>query len=1361
MPNCLWLGLSNKGLEIEVKLNSKLLRCVLDTGSSISLINNRAIHKIPSLYVKNCESPLLRMANNSSMSPVGQTTLDIVYNELEHKHLFYIYKDLPFDILLGIDFCKLFNVDIDFSRIKESCDNTFNQLPFNNNYMKKQNKNENHLYVVNNTNIPGSSGKWVKVKSEISLPKEYLFYYDRLFNTKTDLIMSDCINYSNEKNETIIFVINYKSENVCLRKDTKIGRFEQFGDMNLYYIRTDEINKNKCESIVGEPTNTATAVEATAKVVSTTKATAGIPTATKATAHISSPALATAGIPTASIATAGIPAATGPVSRPDAVDVDSLSKIDFKIGENLNPDEYSQIMSFLDKNSHLFAKCLKDLTRTHIIKHNIRTIPHEPISRGPYRCSPKEKQAIEKQIKEMLDANIIRESKSPYASPVVMVVKANGQMRFCVDYRGINAVTIRDSYPIPRIQELMTAFNGSQLFSTLDMASGYWQIEMAEEDIEKTSFITHCGLFDFLVCPFGLCSLPETYQRMIDKMIAGLKWKICVAYLDDIIVYSQDFASHINNLKQVFKAIESANLRMNPSKCHFGLDKIKYLGWIVSAEGTLPDPEKVSIISKMRSPIDKRGIKQFLGITGYYQNSIENYSQIAEPLRRLLSKNSEFIWTEEQEAAVITLKHKLITAPVRVHYDPDKPIRVQSDASTSGIGYVLAHVIDNQEHPFRFGGRALKPCEENYTVTELEALAFYEAITKNREYLLGRQFEVITDHCALCWILKAVETKPRVTRWVQKLSEYEFVIKYKRGSAHSNADTISRQFERRMREAAEEAAAELEDDETEERYVFFNEKIDVAAIQRNDDWCRKIIDRISQSTKPVRLGGKVYEMIDNILYRVIDNGHDKVRQMCVPRELRKDIMFTLHADRSSAHFGIAKTFDKLRRRFFFPKMFRAVEQYVKCCLDCQTRKPTPGFKYGLGQIMEIPTVPFKSIATDLLGRFPKSNSGNQYIIVISDHATRYTITKAIPDQTAKTVAKVLVENVFLVYGAPERILSDNGRQYCSNLVQEVLRLVGTKHVRTTSYHPECNAIVENFNKTLATALSMYCNTDQLNWDDALPYITWAYNTSRNATTQFSPYFLLFGREPRLFIDNVLKLPSSNECLDDIIVQMQDALTLAKDFTIETQCRNKLFYDAKHKTHPFKYGDKVMVYTPVRRVGKSEKLLHRYFGPFIVEEITSPVNVRVVSLDGKRGEVVHIGRLKKFYDEQEVECVNCDRAHEFNIQPGGGCSTSEEPVVGHQRSISIGPNHNGESEVSGYRQERETRENSVQLPGIVTSDVNNMNFAKGIIEQRSIVNKSNDGPVIDKLKRKYTKRFLTSTIRKSTRLKKVPNRFSNQ
>ena len=410
----------------------------------------------------------------------------------------------------------------------------------------------------------------------------------------------------------------------------------------------------------------------------------------------------------------------------------------------------------------------------------------------------------------------------------------------------------------------------------------------------------------------------------------------------------------------------------------------------------------------------------------------------------LLSKHSPYIWTEEQQFSFEWLKFKLCSAPVLVHYDQNKPIRVQTDASYLGIGYVLCHVIDGNEFPFRYGSRSLKPEEENYTVLELEALAFQYAITSNRQYLLGIPFLVITDHHSLCWILRAKDTNMRVSRWVQKLSEYNFTITYKNGKAHTNADALSR------------GPLRLDPNETEDDIpLLHNDTIDLAKLQKQDSWCTKLYDSILNSYKiPVRIGGKIHEIVDGVIYRIVQIGPQRLYQLCVPKSLRKDTLYSVHEDRTAGHFGLNKTYDKLRRRCYWPGMYRSLENYINNCASCLTKKPTSGANYGLGQLPETPSVPFSTCAVDLLGPFKQSSDGNKYVIVISDHCTRYTICGPLPDKNSLNIAKFIVEKLILVHGAQDRLLSDRGLEFLNALLKSILELIGTKQVKTTAYHPQ-------------------------------------------------------------------------------------------------------------------------------------------------------------------------------------------------------------------------------------------------------------------------------------------------------------------
>ena len=400
---------------------------------------------------------------------------------------------------------------------------------------------------------------------------------------------------------------------------------------------------------------------------------------------------------------------------------------------------------------------------------------------------------------------------------------------------------------------------------------------------------------------------------------------------------------------------------------------------------------------------------------------MENFSQIASPLQQLLGERVVWQWTEEQQQAFDALKELLCNAPVMAHFDPDKPIRVHTDASYSGLGYALCHVIDGQEHPFHYGSRSLKYCELNYTVTEIEALAAVWAITQSRNYLHGSYFELITDHHSLCWVLRAEDASARVSKWKLKLAEYNYKVMYKSGKCHKDVDALSRD------------PLPCDDQKPEDTFDIFQIlECDLAQMQRNDSWCSKLIDQVKDRPTPARIGGHLYEIVNEIVYRVIDIASQKYYQLCVPSELRKEIVFSLHDDKSSAHLGVAKVYDKLRRRCYWPKMFNSVERYVSSCDECQAKKPS-NKTYGFGQLPETPSFPFHTIGCDILGKFPKTVDGKQYVIVVTYHCTRFAITGALEDQKAETVAKFLIDNVILVHGSFNRFLSDNRQVfYCQN-----------------------------------------------------------------------------------------------------------------------------------------------------------------------------------------------------------------------------------------------------------------------------------------------------------------------------------------
>ena len=453
---------------------------------------------------------------------------------------------------------------------------------------------------------------------------------------------------------------------------------------------------------------------------------------------------------------------------------------------------------FLD-NIDVFAENISEegqtieLTQTHIVEHEIKTNDAEPIKQRPYRIAPSENQFVKNELDAMLDKGIIRESTSPWASPIVIVPKKNNKKRICIDYRRLNKVTEKDVYPLPIIDDILEMFDGAKWFSTLDLASGYWQVAVKEEDKRKTAFVTKHGLYEFNVMPFGLCNAPATFQRLMDKVLSRFIGKFLVVYLDDVTIYSQTFDEHMTHLKTVFKTLRKAQLKLNRDKCHFFLHSIKFLGHEITRQGILPDEEKIDKVKNFPTPHNLRTLRGFIGLASYYRKFINKFSDIAKPLNKLLQKDEPFVWSKEQRKAFELLKHHLITAPILQHPKYDKPFYLHTDASSFGLGAVLAQKDEENKREFAiaYASRSLNTAEKNYSATDLECLAVIWAVEYFRHYFGTDHFYVVTDHSALKW-LHTSELKGRRARWILRLEPYNYTIIHRAGRKHNNADSLSR-----------------------------------------------------------------------------------------------------------------------------------------------------------------------------------------------------------------------------------------------------------------------------------------------------------------------------------------------------------------------------------------------------------------------------------------------------------------------------------------------------------------------------------------------------------------------------------------
>ena len=938
-----------------------------------------------------------------------------------------------------------------------------------------------------------------------------------------------------------------------------------------------------------------------------------------------------------------------------------LSKFKCLPSETLSAVENGQLNELLCEYKDIFAKSSLDLGRTSLVEHKIDTGGAQPIKQSPYRVSQKQRAEIDNHIANMLDQEIIEVSSSPWSSPVVLVKKKDGSTRFCIDYRKLNTVTKKDSYPLPRIDDALDALSGSKYFSTLDLQSGYHQVLMHPDSKEKTAFISHAGLYQFRVLSFGLTNAPPQFQRLMARVLHGLEWKVCLIYIDDIIIFSRTFEEHLSRLSLVFDRLRQANLKLKPSKCHFAQSSVNFLGFVVSSKGILPDPDKISAVKSFPVPKSVKDVRSFLGLCNYYRRFVKDFAKIASPLNRLTRKDISFVWSPECETAFISLKDRLCSPPILSYPDFERPFHLYTDASQTALGYILSQTIEDREHVISYGGRELNVAEKRYSTTEREALAVVDGIKRYRPYLFGAKFLVHTDHGSLSWLMNVKDPTGRLARWALQLQQYNFEIIHRPGSVNGNADALSRRTY--LNESMEPPAVPVSP-------VTSTTNVPVSlpvtpiddcvpsvqhlhSLQRQDKDLCDVIQYLEFSTLPIN-DNKARSLLLTIdSYYLDENGilchlwtpgkrraQTLVSQVVIPASLRHELLTACHDDPTAGHLSTLKTYEKVRMRYFWNGMFKDIEHWCHSCIDCAMKKIPRGKRKA--PLLPIPVEgAFDRVAVDALGPFPATNDGNRYILVFSDYYTRWPEAFAVPSIDAPRVANLLVNEILARHGSPRTLLSDRGSNFLSSVVKEVCKIMDTRKTQATAYHPQTDGLVERFNGTLAEGLSMYVSTHQKDWDQHLPMILFAYRVSPNATTRESPFYLLYGREPRLPIDVSLLMPSDNLSASvsvhraRIVQNLEDAQRIIQSNTQLAQQRMKDQYDKTAAPVPFEIGTKVWVYTPKSRKGLSKKLTHNYHGPYRIVSKLSPVHFRLRTLDNRPVSVpVHANRMKLYCDPSD-------------------------------------------------------------------------------------------------------------------------------
>ena len=779
-----------------------------------------------------------------------------------------------------------------------------------------------------------------------------------------------------------------------------------------------------------------------------------------------------------------------------------------------------------------------------------------PPLRPIYTLSEIEKKALKDYIKEMLSIGFIRSSNSPVGAPIFFVNKKDKTLRPCVDFRELNEATVKDRFPLPLISDLFDRVSNARYFSKIDLRGAYNLIRIKEGDEWKTSFRSCYGQFEYLVMPFGLANAPSIFQRMMQEIFADMWEDYVMIYLDDILIFSESLEDHIQQVKKVLQRLRENKLYAKQSKCEFFKEKIEFLGFILSSRGKMMAPSKVASISGWPKPNNKKDIQRFLGLANFYRRFVKNYSYIVAPLTALTRKEHEFCWNKKENEAFDRIKSLITTAPILSHFDPDRQIRIETDASDFAIGACLSQptIEDSKDYrPVCFYSRKLLPAEQNYHVHDKELLAIVDTLDYWRPYLLGSKFklEILCDHRNLTFFRQKQLLRPRHARWSLFLEDYWFTLSYRPGSENTLADALSRRPD----------------------YEPIN-------ISDNNE-------------------GRIVILPEHIWLNTINNEKITVTN---PKEQRI-IMEQRHDSMLSGHLGRTKTFELIAKDFFWPKMRSEIYKYVDSCDVCQRIKSARHKPYGLLQPVSPSAKPWSDLSMDFIVKLPKSKTYDSILVIVCRFTKMAHFIACNETITSDQLAKLFFDNVIKYHGLPSTIISDRGPVFRSQFWSNLLKFIKIKANLSTAFHPESDGQTERVNQTLEQYLRAFVNYKQDNWSELLSFAEFAYNNAPSSTTGMSPFFANFGYHPKqdyLINENDLKEIENLPTLKNHFENLEVVNEIIKKALNEASLQMKRYSDVNRMPSPFKEGDMVWLLNKnISTKRPNKKLDHRRFGPFLV------------------------------------------------------------------------------------------------------------------------------------------------------------------
>lgn len=836
----------------------------------------------------------------------------------------------------------------------------------------------------------------------------------------------------------------------------------------------------------------------------------------------------------------------------------------------------------------------------------------EPFRSKIYPLSPNEQAELDVFLDENLKSGRIRPSKSPIAAPVFFVKKKDGSLRLVQDYRKLNSFTIKNSYPLPLISDLINKLSKAKYFTKLDVRWGYNNVRIKEGDEWKAAFRTNRGLFEPLVMFFGLTNSPATFQTMMNDLFKDLIDEgVVIVYIDDILIFTEDMTLHREVVRKVLDILKQNKLYLKAEKCEFEKTKVEYLGLIISQGQIEMDPVKIEGVSKWPTPSNVTEVQSFLGFTNFYRRFIRDFAGIAKPLHELARKDTPWTWTQRQQEAFDSLKHSITSSPVLIFPQDNKPYRLEADSSNYATGAVLSQEgEDGKWHPIGFYSRSLSTVERNYDIHDKEMLAIMRSLEEYRHLLEGTQheFEIWTDHKNLEYFMSAKKLNRRQARWSLYLSRFNFKLMHRPGTKSLKPDALSRRPDHGRGENDNEDVTLLKPEffrvnalRQGHALLTGQENELLRKIRASKDYDENVVKAVEELRKTPhrRLEGDEWsEEQGLILFR---------GKVYVPKDmdLRRKIVEAHHDTPLAGHPGRWKTLELISRNYWWPGLSRYVASYLKGCDRCNRTKTFPAKPSGKLVPTQIPTDVWQIISLDLITGLPQSQ-GYDAILVIIDRLSK--LLHAIPTNdtiSAEGVARMFRDHVWRHHGLPEQVISDRGSQFVSGFMKELYNMLGIKMAASTAYHPQTDGQTERANQEIEQYLRLFVNHRQDDWAEWLPLAEFSYNNKVQASTRQTPFMLNTGRHPRLGVEPLRE--AKHESVENFMTRLQSSRREAEAALHKAAEDMARYYDQnRQEAQVFKEGDKVWLEgKDIQSDRPSKKLDDKRYGPFKVIKVYPP------------------------------------------------------------------------------------------------------------------------------------------------------------